>query len=252
MAKPVIGISCDVSHVDRLDRVRLNMQYIDAVEQAGGVPLMLATTSKPELVACQLERVDAVVGIGGDDHHPSLYDRDRHYSETLLPTRRQDYDLVFLAEVWQRRLPGLFICASMQGLNIVRGGDLIQHLEDVIDTHQFNKGAGLAHPVLVKPDSLLEQVIGADQIDVNSYHHQAVGQVGSGIVVSGRAPDGTAEVIEPIEFAEHPLLALQWHPERIPEESHSKQLFDWLINEAIKKQPVSVSVVKTNQLSPFF
>ena len=252
MAKPVIGITCDVCHLDQLDRARLNLQYIDAVERAGGVPMLLAATGNPDLVAHQLGRVDAVVGVGGDDHHPSLYGRERHYSENLLPTRRQDYDLVFLSEAWQQRLPGLFICASMQGLNIVRGGDLIQHLEDFVDTHQYNQGIDIAHPVLVKPESLLEQVLGTDKVDVNSHHHQAVGQAGAGVVVSGRAPDGTVEAIEPIEFAEHPLLAIQWHPERIPKESHSKQLFDWLIDEAIKHQPVSVSVVKTSQLSPFF
>jgi gamma-glutamyl-gamma-aminobutyrate hydrolase PuuD len=70
--------------------------------------------------------------------------------------------------------------------------------------------------------------------------------------VSARAADGTIEAIEPIEFDQHPLLAVQWHPEKIPNEPHSKQLFDWLIDQAIAGRPHVSSGQKLNRLSPFF
>ena len=251
MGKPVIGISTDVTHVGRLDRLRLNLQYVDAVEQAGGVPVLLAATGKPELVADQLDRVDAVLGIGGDDYCPSLYEQDRHYSERLIPTRRQDYDLVFLSQVWQRKIPALMICASTQGLNIIRGGGLVQHLDDLVEQHQYNQGFDLAHKIDIERQTLLHQILDQTEIEVNSLHHQAVDNLGSGLQVSARAPDGTVEAIEPIAFQEHPLLAIQWHPERIPDQSHSKQLFGWLIDQAIIARPFTATAVKTSSLSPF-
>ncbi len=252
MAKPVIGISADVNHNSIFDTAEVNLQYIDAVERAGGVPLILVSTGKPELAHAQLDRVDAVLATGGDDYHPELFDQPRHHTTVLVPARRQEHDLVLFDQLWQMRLPVLAICASTQGLNIIRGGDLHQHLEELVDVHDFDTGRSVAHPIQVHEQTLLEQVLGMNQLEVNSRHHQAVNQIGAGLRISAVAADGTVEAIEPIEFDEHPLMAVQWHPERIPKEPHSKQLFDWLVDEAIKKRPVSVSVVKTKQLSPFF
>jgi putative glutamine amidotransferase len=252
MSKPVIGISADVDHNSFFDTAEVNLQYIDAVERAGGVPLVLVSTDKPELACAQLDRVDAVLVTGGDDYHPELFNQSRHPTTRLIPSRRQEHDLVLFNQLWQEQMPALSICASTQGLNIVRGGDLHQHLDHLVDVHDFDAGRSVAHPIQVHEKTLLEQVLGMNQLEVNSRHHQAVNQVGAGLRISAVADDGTVEAIEPIEFVEHPLLAVQWHPERIPDQSHSKQLFDWLINEAIKHQPISVTVVKSNQLSPFF
>ncbi|MFH1314947.1 MAG: gamma-glutamyl-gamma-aminobutyrate hydrolase family protein [Candidatus Uhrbacteria bacterium] len=251
MAKPVIGIGTDVTHIGQFDQLRLNLQYVDAVERAGGVPILLAATGKSELVAQQLDRVDAVIGIGGDDYHSNLYGCERHYSEKLLPQRRQDYDLVFLSHVWQRKIPALMICASAQGLNIIQGGGLIQHLDDLVEQHQYNHGLDLAHIVDIETETLLHYILNQTEIEVNSFHHQAVDNLGSGLRVSARAPDGTVEAIEPIAFAEHPLLAVQWHPERIPDQPHSKQIFGWLIDQAVIARPFTATAVKTSSLSPF-
>jgi len=251
MSKPVIGITCDLNYVGQLDQLCLNLQYVDAVERAGGVPVLLAATGKPELVAGQLDRVDAVLGIGGYDYSPSLYEQDRHHQTQLLPQRRQDYDLVFLSQVWQRKIPALMICASAQGLNIVQGGGLIQDLDHLVEKHQFNEGFDLAHTVDIETETLLHYILNQTEIEVNSFHHQAVDQLGSNLRISARAPDGTVEAIEPIAFAEHPLLAVQWHPERIPDQPHSKQIFGWLIDQAIMSRPFTVTAVNVSSLSPF-
>ena len=252
MAKPVIGITCDVVHADRNHRAHVYLDYINSVERAGGVPVLLVATGKPELVIEQLNRVDAVLGIGGNDYCPSLFGQDRHAYTQLLSERRQDFDMLFFSEIWRRRIPALLICASCQGINIAQGGDLIQHLEGIEQTHAHEHGFSLAHDLSVEPDTLLHQVLDTLETKVNSFHHQAVDQPGTGLRVSARAADGTIEALEPEEFEEHPLLAVQWHPERIPNEPESKLLFNWLVHQAALDRPYISAGQNLNRLSPFF
>ena len=135
------------------------------------------------------------------------------HSETVTAEELRDRFEVALARAARaRRLPTLGICRGMQLLNVVYGGDLEQHLADVVDPLPHRPGPGQFgdHPVAVAEGTATGDMLG-DAVSVRSTHHQGVRRVGDGLVVAGRAPDGTVEAIEdpPSPFC----VGVLWHPE---------------------------------------
>lgn len=247
MGKPIIGINCDFAHTDAAwSRVRA--EYIDAVVQAGGIPVLLACAAKPEVVEHQLRMVNGVLGVGGADHHPEIFGQTRHPMTRLLPERRQSFDLAFFTHVYEMRLPALMICGSMQGMNIAQGGTMEQHLDELTANHD-NLRYELAHEIKIEAGSLISQILKTKRAKVNSDHHQSIHLPGSGLRVVGVAEDGTPEVFEAVDDT-HPLIGVQWHPECIPAEASSKKLFNWLVSESVKHRPIQVST-EAVRLSPF-
>jgi len=249
MSKPIIGISCSIDNQNH-DLAFVRLEYIDAVVHAGGVPVLITHTAKPETVARQLNAVDAVVGIGGMDHHPELFGQSKHPMSVLMPQRRQDHDLELFRVLFEQQLPSLMICGSMQGMSVAHGGSLNQHLDDLVDTHS-NRAQELAHKIRIETGSRLHDVLGETKLMVNSDHHQAVVDPGKGMRVVAQAADGTVEAIEAVDRA-HPMLAVQWHPEKMPDLPSSKALFAWLVSEAIKRRPVRPVQSDATRISPFF
>ncbi len=247
MSKPIIGITCTIDFLG-VEKSFTSLKYIDAVVHAGGVPVLLTHVERPDLVVRQLEAVDAVLGVGGADHDPSIYGQERHPMTVLLPKRRQQYDLALFHEVWERRIPALMICGSTQGINLARGGTLIQHLEEV-ECHD-GLGEEFAHEIVIERDSRLADLFGSGTAFVNSDHHQAIDEAGAGLRVAARSADGVIEAVEAIDKS-HPLLGVQWHPERIPNEQESQFLFNWLIDEALKARPLRLNHGRPARLSPF-
>jgi len=248
MAKPVIGISADITH-GQFDRHFVYEHYLDAIEHAGGVPVILPPLMRPERVYRQLEVLDGFFGIGSDDFDPGLFGEDRHPHTRLMPRRRQEHDLVLLNLVWNMRLPSLMVCGSMQGLNLVLGGDLDQHI-DSETSHKHMDGLEFAHPIKINKTSRLAKVTGRHKLDVNSLHHQAVRIVPEGLVVVAEASDGVIEALEPVDEA-HPLLAVQWHPERMAHTDDARAIFEWSIDESIRSRPLPISDKEVVRLSPF-
>ncbi len=249
MSKPIIGISCSIDHENH-DLAFVRLEYIDAVVHAGGVPILITHSEKPELVGRQLEAIDAVVGIGGMDLHPELYNQTRHPMTVMMPRRRQNYDLELLRNVFAAQIPALMICGSMQGMSAAHGGSINQHLDDLVDNH-YERAAELAHKIRVESGSRLHDVLGVAKLMVNSDHHQAVEEPGEGLRVVARASDGIVEAIEPID-RDHPMLAVQWHPEQMPDLPSSKALFAWIVSEAIKSRPARPIAPNPVMISPFF
>jgi putative glutamine amidotransferase len=127
------------------------------------------------------------------------------------------FEYAIAREAMRLRLPTLGICRGAQTINVARGGTLHQHLPDVagetIAHRQITDGRIPTHPVAVAPGSTLAGVLGATELDVNSFHHQAVDRLGDGLRACAWAPDGT---IEAIEDPRQPfLLAVQWHAETL-------------------------------------
>lgn len=248
MAKPVIGISADIMP-DHFDRHFVYEHYLDAVERAGGVPVILPPLMRPERVYRQLEILDGFLGIGSDDFDPSLFGQVRHPHTRLMPRRRQEHDLILLNLIWSMQIPALMICGSMQGINIVLGGDIEQHVESET-VHKHKHGLELAHQIKIQKNSRLADIVGVSKLEVNSLHHQAVGKVPNSLQVVAEADDGVIEALEPVDES-HPLLALQWHPERMAHLDESKAIFEWLMNESLRARPRPVREKETFQLSPF-
>jgi putative glutamine amidotransferase len=192
--------------------------YIEGVRLAGGLPLVLPPT--PEGAAEPGEVLDAVDGlllIGGPDLGVDLYGSPDAHPETGEKQERRDaFELALLQEARRRQLPLLGICRGMQLLDIAAGGDLIQHLADETDLvpHRPEPGIFGRHRVETEPGTHASFLLGAN-VSVHSAHHQGVGRLGDGLVVSARAHDGQIEAVE--DPAQPFCLGVLWHPEEDPE-----------------------------------
>jgi putative glutamine amidotransferase len=152
----------------------------------------------------------AVVITGGEDVDPALYGGADDY-----PGRGQHFRGADAAQIALVRwlvtagVPTIGICRGMQVVNVALGGDLVQHLDGA--EHVSTDGTGMVdHEVALEPGSAVATALGCTALTVRSSHHQAVGRLGAGLVVVGRAADGTPEALEHLSV---PLLAVQWHPE---------------------------------------
>ncbi len=218
--RPVIGIPCqaDFRSGSRRPIYGNNRTYVHAVESAGGVPVLIPLLSHFQDLEGLLPRLDGILFSGGVDLQPSLY------REEKLPETEEgdpvldDFETELADWALQEDVPILGVCRGMQLLNVVLGGNLYQ------DIPTQYKGAlnhcrrdlprtALTHRVELMEGSLVASLIGSHYLDINSLHHQAVKDPGQGVVISGRAADGIAEILE--VPARRFVLALQGHPEEV-------------------------------------
>jgi putative glutamine amidotransferase len=227
MSKPLIGIVPSKGPdptSDEREAYFIGKPYIDSIIGAGGVPLVLPHGVDVETV---ISLIDGWMIIGGHDIDPKLYGQETHKDTRLEPPGRFDLESA-LYEVASRDLPILGICYGCQFLNVKRGGDLIQHLPDLVG-HKSHEG-GTREPIRLEPGSQIGSATRQETIDGKSYHHQAVHHVGQGLVVSAWASDGTVEAIEDPDA--NFMVAVQWHPERTPDDPASVQIFKTFIEKA--------------------
>lgn len=205
-----------------LDRLQVEVYfagYADRLVEAGGLPVHLPSRVDP---VAAMAHVHGLVLSGGTDVDPRLYGAVTRDTTPPVDPVRDAFELRLLAAALERDLPVLAICRGLQLLNISRGGTLHAHLTD----HPV--GAGRAHDVHLVEGGLAAQLYGP-VVPVNSLHHQAVAEVGEGLVVTGCAPDGVAEVLE---LPGRDVVAVQWHPEQLPTR---EPVFDWLISAARRR-----------------
>lgn len=229
MARPVIGITTYAQEASwgvwRLPAALIPLDYVDAVELAGGRPVLVP----PSEVGTDetLDTLDAIVFSGGADVDPRLYGAERH-PETDAPQARRDAgELTLLKAALERDMPVLAVCRGFQLLNVLRGGDLVQHLPEKVghDVHKQVPGEFAQHPVEVGEGSRLAAIVGASA-HVTSHHHQALGRVGQGLVEAAWAADGTLEAVE--DPSCRFVVGVQWHPEA----GEDAALFEALVEEA--------------------
>lgn len=172
----------------------------------------------PELVLAglpaSLDGAAGLVLLGGSDVNPALYGEERRPETDQPDDERDRAECALIAEAIERDVPVLAICRGLQILNVQHGGTLIQHLvPGDRHVHRTPDRSQPAHPVEVVANTLLAEVAGGrPTLGVNSRHHQAIGKLGQGLIVSARDPeDGTIEAIE--RPGSRFVLAVQWHPE---------------------------------------
>lgn len=226
--RPLIGmtIGAVLEHTG-LPYFGLNRQYVTALQAAGAdVILLPAGREASESV---IERLDGVVFPGGLDVHPSHYGESPRLALGRVNTELDALELPLAREAAARGLPVLGICRGHQLVNVALGGSLFQDIvaDGVTGLDHWaplERGRDhLAHSVSLEPESRLRAVIGADQVEVNSFHHQAVKQVATGLRVNARSPDG---VIEGLESADGRILTVQCHPESLPAAPWARALFE--------------------------
>lgn len=217
---PRIGLTARREAVDRpyplVDSVALQATYSDAVDRAGGLPLLLAPrrlgTDDAHRV---LAGIDGLVLTGGSDVHSQRYGQPLHESVRNVDEFQDDFETALLAAGLQTDIPILCICRGLQVLNVLRGGNLDQHIvgKPGIGEHGIPfGGGGTLHEVEVSAGSRLADALGTTTPTVECHHHQAVDVLGEGLEVVARAADGTVEGLDLPERSAW-MVAVQWHPE---------------------------------------
>jgi gamma-glutamyl-gamma-aminobutyrate hydrolase PuuD len=198
---------------------------VQAVEQAGGRPVLIPPSE--DGVAETLAAVDGLVFSGGSDLDPDLYDDEPHEATAGVVPERDRAELALLEAALARDMPVLAVCRGSQVLNVARGGDLVQHLPDVVgdDKHKHTPGTFADHDVTVEPGTRLAELLG-DRAAVKSHHHQGFGRVGQGLRVAAHAEDGTVEAVE--DPSHRFALGVLWHPEA----GEDRKLFEELVGAA--------------------
>ena len=227
--RPLIAITSYAEQVQMgvwtEDAAVVPLAYVRAVEHAGGRPLVVPPTM--DGVEETLDALHGVIFSGGGDLDPELYEAPPH-PETDVPRKARDRaEIEMLRAALDRDMPVLAICRGSQLLNVARGGDLVQHLPEVVghDRHRHEPGAFSDHSVQLEEGSRLEGLLG-HHAPVKSHHHQGMGRIGDGLREVAWAEDGLVEGLEDPEkrFA----LGVLWHPE----EGEDFALFKGLVDEA--------------------
>ena len=211
----------------------LGMTYVRALEAAGALPVVVPPLGHGDLVRL-LARLDGLVLSGGLDLDPVAYGARPHHELGSTEPGLDAFEYAMAWEALRLELPILGICRGAQTLNVARGGTLHQHLPDVVGEviahRQSVDGRIPTHPVTILPGSRLAAALGTTQLSVNSFHHQAVDRLGSGLCACAWAPDGT---IEAIEDPEQPfVVAVQWHAETLQGVPSQLALFEELVSNA--------------------
>lgn len=240
--KPLIGVTPDFNAGDRKDwggreaTFFLRARYIRAIEDLGGVPLMLPLAEARADRKRLLQGLDGLLLTGGGpDLDPSHYGERQRYKFRVMSRRRAAFELDVARLAAASKLPVLGICGGMQTINVAFGGSLIQDIPSQVEAalrhRQQAPATQLSHAVEIAPKSLLRRIVGRLRLRVNSSHHQSVKRVAPSLVTSAVAPDG---VIEAIESPTHPfLLGVQWHPEFLYERHRvHRKLFESFVKAA--------------------
>jgi putative glutamine amidotransferase len=217
MNRPRIGITLDSEPAggwSKMPWYALRQNYCGAVADVGGLPLPLP--HEPELAGAYLDGLDGLLVTGGAfDVDPALFGDGTKHATVKTKDRRTAFEYAMVKGAIERDMPILGICGGEQLLNVVLGGTLHQHVPDVFPNglahEQPNPRTEAGHAVDVVPGTLLHRVVGKAHMNVNSAHHQAVKDVGPGVVVNARAPDGVIEGIE--HTGKRFCLGVEWHPE---------------------------------------
>jgi putative glutamine amidotransferase len=230
---PLIGLSTYGRSAD--GRFSLPGEYVDAVRRAGGIPLLIAPGESNWEQA--LEVIDAFVLTGGGDIDPQRYAGRVHELNYGIDHERDHLELAIARWLIDSGTPTLGICRGAQILNIVEGGTLIEHIPEEVGEsilHRAPRREPIPHAIHIKAGSRLLQILGQEEVEAASWHHQALRRVARGFEVAASAPDG---IVEAIEMPRHPwLIAVQWHPELTAASDPVQQrLFDAVVQAALAR-----------------
>lgn len=240
MTKPIIGISAGSltaagGSFAGGEKMSVNEEYIKAICQAGGVPLIVPTVAEKDSIQAQAGLLDGLLLSGGDDIHPLFYGEEPDSKLGFCDLRRDEHELELIRAVGRRHKPILGICRGIQVLNVAFGGTLYQDLSrmsgNCLQHMQQAKKDVLFHTVTVEKATCLFAIVGTEQLRVNSFHHQAVKEPAAEFIVTARSRDGVIEAIE--QRGEDFVLAVQWHPESLLQvQPEMRDLFRYFVKKA--------------------
>jgi len=227
--KPLIGITTYITSArfGSWEEVTslVPQDYVRAIEHAGGRPLLIPPSE--DGIEETLDAFDGVIFSGGSDLDPEMYGQEAHPETYGIVEQRDRAELALLEAALARDMPVLAICRGSQVLNVALGGDLVQHLPDVVgdQKHKHTPGEYADHEVDVHPETRLGSLLG-ERAPVKSHHHQGFGRLGEGLKEAARADDGTVEALE--DPSRRFTVGVLWHPEA----GDDLRLFEELVAEA--------------------
>lgn len=213
--KPIVGISCSYDYNGH--GYNLAADYVQAIEAAGGLPVILPYLKNSFAIKELLKRIDALLLTGGGDVDPIFFGEEPFIGTGAISPARDIFEIELTSMAIDLAYPVLGICRGIQVLNIVAGGTIHQDLHLAVDMPLKHKQEAPSwyptHQIGILPNTKLADILGVNEIRVNSFHHQSVAQVAPGFVVSAESHDGVIEAIENTQAKF--LLGVQWHPEHL-------------------------------------
>ena len=240
MLAPLIGITTSVTVDKSPERAYVNLAYIRAVQDAGGIPLLLPPHLTAPVQAALWERLDGLVLTGGGDIDPARFGQARHPKTDDVAPARDELELGLTRRALDEDVPLFAICRGIQVLNVALGGTLVQDLPSErpssIAHSQREPRHESTHAVKVMGEGTrLGRVLGSLEVSVNSMHHQAIDRLGFGLREVAWSPDGVIEGVE-LPGDDHFVLGVQWHPEElVGHDQAARNLFTALV-EAARQQ----------------
>jgi len=234
--KPVIGITTIQStNVHGFSTVMLMQSYVNAVIQAGGVPLLIPSLVAEDGWDALYSRLDGILFSGGGDIGLEYSPGEPHPRIDDVDLMRDSIELKMVRAAALEGKPFLGICRGCQVMNVALGGTLYTHLPEQLPNaldHSYpgNMRTVLVHEIRIEEGTHTAEIFGEPIIKVNSLHHQGLKAIAPSVRAAGHAPDG---LVEAIELPDHPFgLAVQWHPEWLTDQEGTRNLFRKFVSAA--------------------
>ena len=231
--RPMIGLTTFVESKGTTRYSSLNYTYIDAIIQAGGIPVMIPIVEDRECLLKYMDVIDGIVFTGGEDVSPLYFGENPIKEIGSISQERDDCEMYLFKEAYELNMPILGICRGAQLMNVALGGSLYQDISAQVEDslgHSSESGPShqVHHMIRIEKDSKLYDIFENDRIAVNSFHHQSVKGLGKGLKASAFSYEGIIEAVESTEKGF--VVGVQWHPEALV---HKHPIFIKLFNEFI-------------------
>lgn len=213
----------------------LMQSYVNAVMQAGGVPVLIPSLIAEDGWDAAYSRLDGILFSGGGDISLDFFRGDPHPRIDDVDTLRDAVELKIVQAAASDGKPFLGICRGCQVVNVALGGTLYTHIPDQLPDaldHDYpgNKRTILVHEVKIEEGTHIAEIYGEPIIKVNSLHHQGLKDIAPALRVAGHSPDG---LVETVELPDHPFgIAVQWHPEWLTDQEITRNLFRKFVEAA--------------------
>lgn len=237
--KPVIGITSFTEPTPQKRRVNVSFHYIESIEMAGGIPIVIPECRHLDTVHAYLERIDALIISGGVDVSPYLYGENPIKEVTFFSVERDRFEIALVKGAIERNIPIFGICRGVQIINVALGGTLYQDISAQTGSVYGHMPEGmpvnqLYHKVELQDNSLIRSLFKDKSFLINSFHHQAIKELGEGLKATAFSDDG---IIEAIELEDNrSVYGVQWHPEDLTRSyPEFRALFDHLIGLALER-----------------
>lgn len=221
--RPIIGI---LAEIDNERAAKVQYSYVSAIEEAGGSPLLLPYATDSESFERFASVCDGFFFTGGADVDPHRYGEEPTSFCGPISYFRDELEFKAFEEVMKTDKPILAVCRGAQLVNVALGGTLYQDIPSEIDTPISHKQTEdkdrPSHGVRILADTPLFSLIGKERMSANSFHHQAIKKIGTGLKIMALADDGIVEAV--YHTQKRYLRAYQWHPERLCDKNDDNSL----------------------------